>query len=76
MGDEAWGVTGESHARLAEAFIHDLEDVLPSFKGLIQCVGHDLLRESLNLDVHLQGGHAFFGANNLEVHVAQMVLVA
>ena len=37
---------------------------------------HDLGRDAGDLDVHLQRGDAVLGAGDLEVHVAQMVLVA
>ena len=37
---------------------------------------HDLLGDALDLDVHLQRGDAFRGAGDLEVHVAEMILVA
>jgi hypothetical protein len=37
---------------------------------------HDLLGDAGDLDVHLQRGHAALGAGDLEVHVAEMVLVA
>ena len=37
---------------------------------------HDLLGDAGDLDVHLQGGHPFGGAGNLEVHVAEMILIA
>ena len=38
--------------------------------------GHDLARNAEDLDVHLQRGDAFGGAGHLEVHVAEVVLVA
>ena len=34
------------------------------------------LRDALDLDVHLQRGDAAVGARDLEVHVAEVVLVA
>ena len=37
---------------------------------------HDLLGNAGDLDVHLKRGDAFTGAGDLEVHVAEMVLVA
>ena len=44
--------------------------------GLGQRHLHDLLGDALDLDVHLQGGHAVGGAGHLEVHVAEVILVA
>ena len=37
---------------------------------------HDLLGDAGDLDVHLQRGDAVLGAGHLEVHVAEVVLVA
>jgi hypothetical protein len=37
---------------------------------------HDFLRDALDLDVHLQRGDAAIGAGHLEVHVAEVILVA
>ena len=44
--------------------------------GLRQRRGHDLARDAEDLDVHLQRSHAVGRAGDLEVHVAEMVLVA
>ncbi len=37
---------------------------------------HDLFGDAGDLDVHLQRGDALIGAGDLEVHVAEMILVA
>ena len=37
---------------------------------------HDLLGDPLDLDVHLQRGDAVGGSGHLEIHVAQVILVA
>ena len=42
--------------------------------SLFQRTLHDLLGDALDLDVHLQGGHAVGGPGDLEVHVAERVL--
>jgi hypothetical protein len=42
---------------------------------LLQRLFEDLAGQSLDLDVHLHRGHAV-GAADLEVHVAQVILVA
>src|SRR5271170_5986588 len=44
--------------------------------GLGQSDLHDFLGNAGDLDVHLQRGHAAFGASDLEIHVAEMVFVA
>ena len=58
------------------AFSHLAQNMQPSVLGLAQGLGHDLLADSADLDVHLHGGDAFFGAGHFEVHVAQVILVA
>ena len=52
------------------------EDVHAAFARLRQRDLHDLLRDALDLDVHLQRGDAAVGAGDLEVHVAEVILVA
>jgi hypothetical protein len=37
---------------------------------------HDLPGDAVDLDVHLQGGDPLVGTGYLEVHVAEVVLVA
>src|SRR5580658_6814127 len=43
---------------------------------IFQRDAHDLGRHAFDLDVHLQRGHAVPGAGDLEIHVAQVILVA
>ncbi len=47
----------------------------PSLR-LIERDAHDLFGDAGDLDVHLQRGDAILGARHLEVHVAEMILVA
>ena len=56
--------------------VHDAQDVQAAFAGLCQGLGQDLRAHALDLDVHLQGGDAVFGARNLEVHVAEVIFFA
>ena len=44
--------------------------------SLGQSLGHHFGRKTLDLDVHLAGGDTVFGTADLEVHIAEMVLVA
>ena len=48
----------------------------PAVPRLIERDAHDLLGDRGDLDVHLQRRDAALGAGDLEVHVAEMVLVA
>src|SRR5207302_10751001 len=72
----AWGVGGELTAALTEGFGHFAEDVGAAVLRLGERVLHDLLGDSGNFDVHLQAGDALGRASDLEVHVAEMCLVA
>ena len=47
----------------------------PSLR-LVERDPHDLLGDAGDLDVHLQRGDAALGAGDLEVHVAEVILVA
>ena len=60
----------------AEDLVHLAEDVQPALARLIQRDLHDLGRDALDLDVHLQRGDAVLRAGHLEIHVAEMILVA
>ena len=43
---------------------------------LFQRFFHDLGAQAADLDVHLQGGDAFGGTGNFEIHVAEMIFGA
>ncbi len=68
-------VVGEFAARFRESLVHLAQDVGAAALGLVEGRLHDLTGNPGNLDVHLQRGDAVFGAGNLEVHVAEMILV-
>ena len=63
-------------ARVRQRFLHQLQDVHAAFARLRQRDRHDLLGDALDLDVHLQRRDAAIGAGDLEVHVAEVILVA
>src|SRR5699024_10812012 len=67
-------------AELATAFGdgvgHFAEDVFAAALRLAQRNLHDLFGDAGDLDVHLQRGDAVGGACDLEVHVAEVILVA
>ena len=63
-------------ARLGDALGEFAEDVQASLTGLLQRGGQHFVRKAVHLDVHLGGGDAVLGARHLEVHVAQVVLIA
>jgi hypothetical protein len=59
-----------------ERLEHLAEDVEAAVAGLGERLLEDLRERALDLDVHLDGGDALGGAADLEVHVAEVVLVA
>ena len=66
---------GQLVARRAHRFLHLAQDVHAALARLRQRHLHDFLGDALDLDVHLQRGHAGFGARHLEVHIAEVILV-
>ena len=63
-------------ADFAERLGHLAEDMGAAVLRLGEGGAHDLLGDAGDLDVHLERGDAVTGARDLEVHVAEMVLVA
>src|SRR4029077_18648790 len=74
-GLDARRVFAELGARGGQGFRHFTQDVDAPFLGLAERDLHDLLGNAGDLDVHLQRGDADIGAGDLEVHVAEMILV-
>ena len=74
--DDARGVARNLGTRSLQRLLHDAEDVHAAFARLGERDLHDLLGNTLDFDVHLQGSHAAFSPRHLEVHVAKVVLVA
>ena len=73
---DARRVLAELGARLRQRLRHLAEDVHAAVLRLGQRDLHDLFGDAGDLDVHLQRGDAALGAGHLEVHVAEMILVA
>ena len=69
-------VLAEFGAGGVDGLRHLAEDMQAAVLGLGQRDLHDLFGDAGDLDVHLQRGDAAFGAGHLEVHVAEMILVA
>ena len=71
------GANSPSSARApVERLAHFAKNMQPALPGLGQGDPHDLFVDAGDLDVHLQRGDALLGAGHLEVHVAEMILVA
>ena len=73
--DHARRVLGHRVAGLREHLVHLAEDMQTRVVRLLEGGLHDLLGDTVDLDVHLQRGHPVGGAGDLEVHVAEVVLV-
>ena len=73
---DARRMLAELGARRGDRLGHLAEDVQAAVLGLGQRDPHDLLGDAGDLDVHLQRGDAAFGPGDLEVHVAEVILVA
>ncbi len=63
-------------ARSGDGLVDDIEDMEAAVAGLVECLGENLIAEAVALDIHLGGGDTLGGTGHLEVHVAEMVLVA
>src|SRR6202042_1070358 len=55
---------------------HFAQDMQAPVAGLSQRLTHNLLGDAGDLDIHLQRSDPFARARDLEVHIAEMVLVA
>ena len=66
---------GHLFTRRIDRLVHLAKDMQATVFCLCQRLFHDLLRNTLDLDIHLQRGNTVLGTGNLEVHVAEMVLV-
>ena len=71
----AWRVLRGNLARRIQDRIHLSKNMQARLKCLFKRTLHDLFIDAFDLDVHLQGGHTLRGTGDLEVHIAQMILV-
>ena len=69
-------VLRQIRTRLADHLVHFAKDEHAAFVRLLKCCFHDLFGDPVDLDVHLQRGNTFRRTSHLEVHVAEVVLVA
>src|SRR5690348_2815832 len=76
QGDDGRSPFRHTVTRLADHLVHLAEDVQAALARLLQRDLHDLGRHALDLDVHLQRGDAVLRSGHLEVHVAEVILIA
>ena len=72
----ARGILADIRPGFGNDLAHLAEDMLPGVMRLGEGLLHDFLGDALDLDVHLQGRDALGGAGDLEIHIAEVVLVA
>ena len=72
---DARGRRGHVAARTLQGERHFTQNVQPPIPGLCQRDFHDVGRDGRDLDVHLQARDATLRPGDLEVHVAQEILV-
>ena len=63
--------------RLGDHRLDDLvQDIQTTLAALLECLGNDVVGQTVDLDIHLDGGDALAGAAYLKVHIAVEVLHA
>src|ERR1035437_10215042 len=75
-GDDARCVVAHLGAARRDDRVHLVEDGHSGFVGLLEAGPNDRLVDALDLDVHLESGHALAGAGDLEVHVTEGIFLA
>ncbi len=75
-GGQSWSVGREIRTRFGDSLGHAFKDVQTSQACLLERGLHDRDSDALDLDVHLIGRDAVGRTGDLEVHVAQVILVA
>ena len=75
-GHDAGNLRFELCARLGDGVGEALQDVLTTGLGLHEGLLQDLERQTVALDIHLGGCQTVLRTSGLEVHIAQVVLIA
>ena len=74
--DDLGRVGAQMITRGGDSLKHLAQDMQTAFQRLRKRLAEDLLVDTLDLDVHLNGGDAVHRARDLEVHIAEEVLEA
>ena len=72
----AWRVIRNTATRGSENLIHLAKDMQTSLLCLLKCDFHDLLGDTLDLDIHLQRGNTISSTGNFKVHITQVIFIA
>ncbi len=75
-GDDAGHIGLVVLAGGGDGLLDDVEDMEAAVACLVEGALKHFIRQSVDLDVHLGGGDTVAGAGHLEVHVAEVILVA
>ena len=71
----AGSILGNDVPGTIEDRVHLTKNMESGLHGLLQGDLHDLLIDTLNLDIHLQGSDTTCCASDLEIHIAQVILI-
>src|SRR5690554_4487359 len=74
-GDHLRRFLGQFGTRSRDHLVHFTQDMETGLMGFFQGYFHDFLGDTLDLDIHLQGGDTVCGTGHFEVHIAQVILV-
>ncbi|MEA2451933.1 MAG: polyribonucleotide nucleotidyltransferase, partial [Actinomycetota bacterium] len=74
--EDAWCVLGQIATRRADRLVHLSDDVEASFLRGLEGLAKNLCRDTRDLGVELQCSNDVLGACNLEVHVAECILIS
>ena len=75
-GDVFGCILGNIPARSSNGLLHFSKYMQTTIPGLGQGPAHYLPVNPIDLDIHLQGGNAFPGTDNLEIHITKMIFIA
>ena len=72
----AWYVRLVVLAWLRNCLVDDIENVQATLTCLVECLGKNLVRKSVALDIHLCSCDTVLCSGHLEVHIAKVILIA
>ena len=74
-GEHLGRVFAQLRSRRRDTLQNDLvQDIISGLVGLFQSLFHDFRGQSVDLQIHLDGGNALVGTGHLKVHIAEEIL--